>query len=183
MIVRHVDIVPTVLDVLRISGSYSGPGVSILKRLGRTGGRDGVVSFSSADGRCVRRSALVGDRFKYIYTWAEPWDQLLLADASFFDGLCDIPACRSVPQEELYDLHQDPLEQTNLLLGDRDPPTLLALKASREAMREHLNLPVHYTLNVVVDDPSASAGEAPAGKPPHIDESVRESMRSLGYLE
>ena len=71
ILVRHIDILPTILEVLGISSSsdplYDGPGVSILGRLEQAAG-EVVSSYSEADARCAERHALVTDRYRYIFT-------------------------------------------------------------------------------------------------------------------
>ena len=87
ILLRHIDILPTIVELLGISGSsgspYDGPGVSILGRLEQAAG-EVVFSYSEADARCVKRHALVTDRYKYIYTPKNHFQALLQNSSSFF---------------------------------------------------------------------------------------------------
>jgi arylsulfatase A-like enzyme len=178
-LVRHVDILPTVLDLVdEPRGSYAGPGVSFLPRLSlRDGEADPVsASFSEADGACAARRALVTARWKYIYTPAD-LGQFLLAGTNLFYGDRCPAACKTVPAEELYDLHADPTEQRNLLLAPLAPEAAAALEQLRVQMEAHLNLPRHYQTVVY----TARAARAQKQSRTEIDPSVREAMRALGY--
>jgi arylsulfatase A-like enzyme len=180
LLVRHVDILPTALDVAGLPlGSYRGPGVSMLQRLQRPqGSADPVTSsYSEADGRCVSRRALVTDRFKYIYTPADD-RQLLLARVPGFGGYPCQPECGKVPPEELYDLSDDPFESHNLMLQPLSAESADALRRARAEMQGLMNLPRYYTLRVYSDPTSADETARRAAVP---DESVKESMRALGY--
>jgi arylsulfatase A-like enzyme len=171
MLVRHIDILPTVLDAVGMTmGSYKGPGVSIVRRLREAdGGR--ISSFSEADGRCVSRYAVVDERYEYIFTPEDhtPEDQ---KPANFVDSLCRAhPACAQVPREEFYDLRSDPFEEHNLL-GPRalSPDARAALDRLRGELVASTRLPRFYR-----------RGGA-SGKP-EIPADVEESMRALGYVQ
>ena len=117
MLVLHVDILPTVLDVAGVAADgYAGPGSSILARIRKAPPAETIYSFSEADGRCRARRAVVDGRYKYIYTPDRPLDRALLESERFFDGVCaGQAACASVPREELYDLREDPAEHRNII--------------------------------------------------------------------
>ena len=90
-VARHVDLLPTVLELAGLDAStYDGPGVSLLGE----GDRE-AVSYSEADGRCVPRRALVTERYKYIYSPAGARQALLQANDRFFDETCPVE-CRDV---------------------------------------------------------------------------------------
>lgn len=172
---RHVDLLPTVLDVVGLPGrTYRGPGTSLLARLDRTS--DEFVSFSEADARCASRQAVVTRRYKYIYTPQDPLQQLLSSTRLFYDSLCERqPACKRVPVEELYDLENDPLERQNLLEGPLAPEANRALAYLRVALEQHRNLPRAYRLTLVTEGDQDRAGRT------RHDESVKEALRALGY--
>ncbi len=175
LLVRHIDILPTVLDVVGLpTEPYAGPGSSILKRLADGGRAKEIYSYSEADGRCRSRRAIVGTRYKYVYTPDRPADRLLTESPYFFDDLCATKAaCTDVAPEELYDLRADPFEEENLLLGSLSREEALTLDRLRERLTEHLNLAPHYRHRLVVGGPSADA----------LDDATREALRALGYLQ
>jgi arylsulfatase len=171
-LVRHVDILPTVLDVVGLPlDPYVGPGSSIL---GREPAGPGVSSYSEADARCWSRRAVVEERYKYIHTPRDPAHLALRHSDLFFDGFCRRhPPCEEVPTEELYDLGADPFEEANLLEGPLDPDGAAALERLRTRLAENLELPRAYRTTPV-------PGERPQ---PAMDESLLEGLRALGYLE
>ncbi len=167
-VVRHVDLLPTVLDVVGLPPSrYRGSGRSVLSVDEEVEPR---ISFSSADARCARRYGLVDRRYKYIYTPRDDVQTLLRSNPLFADAACR-GVCAELPAiEELYDLAEDPFEERNLLDGEADPNTQRALERFRAAMAEHLDLPPEYSRVVV-----GSAGRA-------IHPELEESLWALGYL-
>jgi len=173
LLVRHVDILPTVLDLVGLPAeSYDGPGSSILSRLARGATEKAAFSYSEADGRCWSRRAVVEERYKYIYTPQDPWHRLLRHSPLFFDDLCRRhPACGEVPREELYDLKVDPFEETNLLKSPLAKEAEVALERLRIRLGMEMNLPVAYRRRLT------------RGSPRETDESVREALRALGYIE
>jgi arylsulfatase A-like enzyme len=175
LLVRHVDILPTVLDVAGVSAdAYGGPGSSILGRLANRAAAERVVSYSEADGRCRSRRAIVDDRYKYIYTPDRPTDRVLVESPLFFDGVCSRhPGCVTVPREELYDLSVDPFEEANLLNGALGKEAAAALEVLRVRLAEHSNLIPAYRHRLTVGGSS----------PEPVDESTRESLRALGYIQ
>jgi arylsulfatase A-like enzyme len=174
MLVRHVDILPTVLGVAGVSrASYDGPGSSILDRLSATASAEPILSHSEADGRCWSRAAVVDDRYKYIYTPNRPADRVLQQSSLFFDDVCAAhPPCAEVPREELYDLTADPFEETNLLTATLSDSASRALQRMRDRMAAHLNRPRAYRHRLTV------GGSAPDG----LDDTTREALRALGYV-
>lgn len=168
-IVRHVDIYPTVMDVLGLPASgYRGPGVSLLALAAESRGR---ISFSSGDARCMRRYGLVDERHKYIYTPRGEEQKVLRDQQLFMDAGCRGQECTELPEiEELYDLREDPFEQRNLLAEELDGATQDVLDRFRVTMTEHLNLPPEY-VRCVKNAPGAG-----------INPELEESMRALGYV-
>ncbi len=173
-LVRHIDLVPTVLDVTGLpAGSYSGPGSSILARPAR-GAAEPILSFSEADGRCWSRRAVVEERYKYIYTPDRALEQVLEQSPLFFDGLCSShPACAKVPREEFYDLAADPFEENNLLNGDPPSEARVALDRLRAALTAHLNLQPAYRHRLTIGGPAED----------RLDDATREALRTLGYIQ
>jgi arylsulfatase A-like enzyme len=174
MLVRHVDILPTVLDALGLPlREYRGPGRPILGRGAERAAA--VASFSEADGRCVARRAMVDDRYKYIQTLDDPWRKLLRRSPLFDDELCrQRPACDRLPREELYDLAMDPFEEHNLLDRPLAPEARDAMERLRLQLVETINLPSAYRTTL---GRASREGEA---SPP--DPSLQESLRALGYV-
>ena len=170
---RHVDLFPTVLDVVGVEATrYDGPGVSLLGEPDTP--TPTVVSFSEADGRCAMRRALVTERYKYIYTPRGELQALLQANDRFFDDTCK-PECRDVPIEELYDLRKDPFEKQNLLEGRLNDERAEWLDRLRLEMAKHLNLPRYFTTNVVTG-PGSGLDEEDQNE-------LLESLRTLGYIQ
>jgi arylsulfatase A-like enzyme len=172
-LVRHIDILPTVLEVVGLErGGYAGAGISLLAGRG-----DDALSYSEADARCVQRRAVVGRRYKYIYTVQDPVAQALRSTKGFSDPLCDLrPACSAVPREELYDIDTDPFEERDLLAGDLTPAAAAALERLRAELERHLNLPRQYRLATLTGGGKAAPGA-------EIDDGVRDALRALGYAE
>jgi arylsulfatase A-like enzyme len=174
VLARHIDLVPTVLDVVDLDAPYDGPGGSLLRRLENKDAAGDIVSFSEADGRCALRRALVTDRYKYIYAPRDEIQALYQANPLFFDETCPDP-CRDLHVEELYDLHKDPFEKRNLLLaGNLDRERASALERLRLEMALHLNLPPRYSKSVMTGP-----------RRPLDDEELEEledSLRTLGYI-
>jgi hypothetical protein len=130
-------------------------------------------SYSEADSSCTARRALVNDRFKYIYTTRNE-EQLLFQMYWRFTGLCPA-SCFTLPLEEFFDLRTDPSEEQNLLAGALDEEQAKALETFREEMRQHLNLPRAYALQV-------RTGQEEMREPP-ITESFRRALKALGYIQ
>ena len=178
ILVRHIDILPTILEVLGISSSsdplYDGPGVSILGRLKQAAGE--VVSFySEVDPRCAERHALVTDGYRYIFTPKNHSQALIQNSSSFFrrylsgrvQGFADGGALR--PGERSF------RKKRNLLATK--PRTDIAewLDRLRLAMVGHMNLPRYWHASVV---------PGPARQWDYLQsEQLRESLRTLGYIE
>jgi arylsulfatase A-like enzyme len=174
-LVRHIDILPTVLDVVGLRAQpYNGPGSSILARLAKEAAAEPILSYSEADGRCWSRRAVVDERYKYIYTPDRPTDRALAQSPLFFDDVCSRhPPCARVPREELYDLSADPFEETDLLKGSPGSEAMAALGRLRARLAAHLNLPPAYRHRLTVG----------GATPDQLDDSTREALRALGYIQ
>jgi arylsulfatase A-like enzyme len=173
VLARHIDLLPTVLDVAGLDASYEGPGRSLLGDPEDDETSAEIVSFSEADGRCALRRALVTERYKYIYTQRDENQALVQANPRFFDETCQ-ERCRDLPIEELYDLHKDPFENRNLLGGKLDPELAKTLDRLRLEMARHLNLPPRYSKSVMTG-PRRPLDEE------ELEELI-ESLRTLGYV-
>jgi arylsulfatase A-like enzyme len=175
-LVRHIDILPTVLEVLGLPrGGYAGEGISLL-----AGDRPAdLTSFSEADARCVARSAVTGRRYKYIYSLQDPVWQALRWAKFFFGPLCvKTPACFQVPREELFDLEADPFEEHDLLKAPLTAETRAALHSLQREMERSMNLARPYRRVVL-----SQVSDATPAPTVELDDSVKESLRALGYLE
>jgi arylsulfatase A-like enzyme len=174
-LVRHVDILPTVMAVAGLrADSYDGPGSSILARLAEGTSAEPILSFSEADGRCWSRRAVVDDRYKYIYTPDRPLDRVLRQSPLFFDDVCSRhPPCSEVPKEELYLLSSDPFEEKDLLKQPLSEDATAALERLRARLTAHINLPPGYRRRLTVGGAS----------PDQLDDSTREALRALGYIQ
>lgn len=176
-LVRHIDFLPTVLALTGLPRSpYDGSGLAIL-------GDDGelfpdgspTTTFSIGDGRCAARAAIATATHKYIYTLQDPISRFLVEQDVFYDQLCQSrKACSNVPEEEFYDLRADSSERDDLL-ARAAPPTeaLRDVMELREELGRHLDRRPRYgsrDLTVVENQED-------------MDPQVRESLRSLGYLQ
>ena len=170
---RHVDLVPTVHDIVGLESRYDGPGRSLLIPYDAKGPGEEIVSYSEADGRCALRRALVTDRYKYIYTQRDESQALFQANPRFFDETCE-ERCRDLPIEEFYDLRKDPYENQNLLPGKLDPVRAEAVERLRLEMARLLNLPPRYTKSIMTG-PRRTLDEQEL-------QDLQESLRTLGYL-
>jgi arylsulfatase A-like enzyme len=171
ILARHIDILPTALDVLGLGrGDYRGEGLSLVRAV--EGGPRPERSFSEADARCVQRFALVTERFKYIYAPRGPAQLLLRSSKHFYDRSCP-RTCRQLPPvEELYDLARDPEERSNLLGPEADAEALATVARMRADLERHLNQPPQYRTRVVSE---------PQAPPP--DRDLQDALRALGYLD
>ena len=132
---RHVDVLPTVLDALGLEVPARLPGRSLLAAAARAGaeGEDSYVEALSASlnrGWAPLRG-VVADGLKYV----------------------------DLPLPELYDLHEDPHETTNLAASR--PQDLERLRARLDRLRE---------------------GEATGGARVEEETATRDALRALGYV-
>jgi arylsulfatase A-like enzyme len=174
-IARHIDVLPTVLDVAGLpAAGYKGPGESLLRRLkNKRREADRVVySYSEADGRCASRHAVVTDRYKYIYTPKDHTQALLQGNSLFFDFNCP-EICRNLPIEEFYDLQTDPFEKRNLFLGKLSRPERDWFDKLRLEMTKDFNLPHYYEVVVI---------PGPKTKDDLKNEELQRQLRTLGYI-
>jgi arylsulfatase A-like enzyme len=171
-VARHVDLLPTVADVLGLAlPGYRGSGVSLLQLA--DGRATTEYSFSEADARCATRYALVSERFKYILTPRSPRQRELVADPGFRDSIC-APGCDELPKrEEFFDLDRDPFEEHDLVDAPLSAEQAGALATLREQLARHIALAPQYER--IAREPGEAA--------PVLDPALRESLRKLGYLD
>lgn len=168
---RHVDILPTILDVLGLPvGSYDGPGVSLLAIL-RAEPPPERVSYSEADAYCALRRGLVNGRFNYIYTARGPEQQLMRFSPELQRGCPTV--CDTLPTEEFYDLETDPWEERNLVSSGMDAEQARWLDRFRAEMERHLNLPREYARRVVTEEVATKV----------VDQRVHDALKALGYVQ
>ena len=134
-LVQHIDLVPTILDLVKAPGSGSFRGRSLKPVLEGTGGLPAPTVYSEAlyaryHFGWSELTALTDERYRYI----------------------------KAPTEELYDLHADAAERTNI--ADQRPQ-------AREALRHAL------------DRVAAGAKIQP---PSDIPADARERLQALGYV-
>jgi len=170
VLVRHVDLLPSVLDSLEIPyADYVGPGVSIFERLKALEDNDPslyeISSLSQADAYCVSKEAVRWKRFKYIRQLMDRASQEFKIREDFSDERCE--GCDDETVEELYDLENDPWEIENLARNKR---YLEIRNEGRELLTELKSLKLMY----VVDE---------HGMAPKPDDEVIDSLKSLGYIQ
>lgn len=170
-LVRHIDIFPTVADIVGLAGlRYQGRGVSLRDVLARRARPE--FSFSEADGRCVERYGLVTQSYNYIYTPRGARQNLLQGDERFVDSACSAPCRRRLPVEELYDLRADPTESHNLLRGEPSAEATAALPGLRASLEASLNLRPRYRTRLVLGKRS-----------PTMSPEIEAGLKALGYMQ
>jgi tetratricopeptide (TPR) repeat protein len=102
--VRHIDILPTILDALQIAPPPDLPGHSLRRRIDREGGAERASYFEAM-------SPMLD------YGWA-PLTGVVAGREKYID----------LPLTELYDLARDPGEQTNLSAGTPERQRVLAAR-------------------------------------------------------
>jgi hypothetical protein len=175
VLVRHVDLFPTILDFLKLdNNSYRGPGRSLINIIQDNPVEEKVsYSYSEADGRCAIRYSLVASRYKYIYTPRGHTQNLLRDSDYFYDKTCPKTCDKLPPLEEFFNVVDDPYERHDLLkseLGTEQNETLIRF---RDQMASHLNLTRQYRRTPL---PRMDTSQT-------LDETQLEALRSLGYLE
>ncbi len=141
-LVSSLDLLPTILEAARFAGPETAQGMSLLPRL-RTGAeplpRDTVFAEQTRHVLYIPCRALRTKRWKYIRNWS---DVAFGLDQSAHDDwahrLCELPGQpwkRPRPEEELYDLANDPAEQHNRAA---DPAHAEMLAALRARLRVHM---------------------------------------------
>jgi arylsulfatase A-like enzyme len=150
---RGVDVMPTVLDVLRVPGSPQMQGTS-LRPLWETNRPDRRVAFIEALESLHEEKAVETGRHKYLVR--------IGAESVLRHGRAHVPT--SPEWRGLYDLEADPAETRNLLEGAvRPDDARLAEELDRE-LRSHL------------------AGQRPDSQPAPLDPEMIERLRALGYV-
>ena len=150
---RGVDVMPTVLDVLRLPGSPQMQGES-LRSLWERRGPDSRTAFVEATEAAYEQKAVQTDRHKYLVRIGPE------SVARF--GRSHVPA---VPEwRGLYDLKEDPGETVNLLEGRVRPEHERLADEMDRALRAHL------------------AAQRPDSRPARLGPEMIERLRALGYV-
>ena len=150
---RGVDVMPTVLDVVRVAGSPEMQGVS-LRPLWETEDPAPRVAFVESLESLDEEKAIQTHRYKYLLR--------IDADSVAREGRAHIPT--TAQWRGLYDLREDPDERVNLLEGS-PPPAAEAQAADLDrALRDHI------------------AAQHPDSQPASLDPEMIERLRALGYV-
>jgi arylsulfatase A-like enzyme len=151
---RGIDVMPTVLDVLRVPGSPQMQGTS-LRPLWEREAPDPRTVFVEALEHPTEEKAIQTERFKYTVRVG--------AESVAGRGRAHIPA--SPEWRGLYDLESDPGETNDLLEGTASPEHVRVAGELDRALREHV------------------AEQRPDSRPKTIDPATLERLRQLGYVE
>jgi len=151
---RAVDVMPTVLDVVRLPGTAQMQGTS-LRPLWERGTPDSRTAFAESLESESEKKAIRADRYKYIVQ--------IGAESVLRRGRLYIPP--SPRWQGLFDLESDPGETTNLLEGRVRP------EHEKEAARLDHELRAHV------------AAQGPDSRPEEISPETIERLRQLGYVE
>jgi len=154
-VVSTLDIMPTILDLLRIAPAKNEMQGRSLEPLWRGSSRGEAIAFCEAAATPAERKCVRTDRYKYIVTIDEQTVEKL--------GRKAFPTSQFL--EELYDLRQDPLEHHDLLDSQ---PTAAARKVAadlQQRLRHHLA------------EQSGTAEAAP------LSSTTIDRLRGLGYIE
>jgi arylsulfatase A-like enzyme len=151
---RGVDVMPTVLDVLRLPGTPQMQGMS-LRPLWESEDPESRTVFVEALEDLNEEKAIQTERYKYHVR--------IGAESVVRRGRAHLPA--SPQWRGLFDLESDPAETVNLLDGEvGDEQERVAAALDRE-LREHL------------------AAQHPDSRPETLDPATVERLRQLGYVE
>ena len=137
--VSSVDVFPTLLDLARIAAPLKVQGRSLLPAMFRPEKEGEGVAYSESMVPNIQ------------FGWS-PLHSLRTARYKFID----------VPQAELYDIHQDPDEQTNIYPRDSDVA---------QKMKTELNLLIAET-----------SKDAPTPQAANLDKDTMEKLSALGYI-
>jgi len=175
VLVRHVDLFPTIIELLEIDEtSYRGRGESLVNILKGTPIEESSRhSYSEADGLCALRYSLVSSRYKYIYTPQGAAQHLLRENDLFYEKSCP-ETCDQLPRlEEFFDVVRDPYEESDLMRTELHAGQKIALDELRHEMISYLNL-----------DPQFKKTPLPAiDTDLLLDEAQLDALRTLGYME
>jgi len=166
-IVRHIDVMPTVLEMLGIEPEAPIQGVSLMPII-RDGAKLGLLEYAET----VTRSSDAAEDASWAYHAAVRTDRWkLILQTPFDEATSEAEAPHAGAEYELYDLREDPLESTNLApIRPRVVDRLSARLAEwRESCAELRRL-------------YESRGAEPVEEP-ELDEETRERLKALGYLQ
>ncbi len=168
-LVRHIDILPTVVQSLRISSpGYGGDGRPLQDWLGSN--PPVKASWAETDGHTFPRQSVLVGRTKYITVSSDPRVLSYVLKAKYAYLLGNLTFLRTQfafppRDEELYDLASDPWETNNLA---RKAESRSLLDRARKAMKDVLS-------RFPKADPASEKREA-------IDPATVEALRALGYI-
>ena len=132
-----------------------------------------VLSYSETDARCAKQHALVTDRYKYIYA-PNNYSQALLQSSSFFDHTCQ-DECMKFADRGVLRFGERPLRKRNFLAMNPSAEIAEWIERLRFEMTRHMYLPRYWRASVV---------PSPARQLDCLElEQLRESLRTLGYIE
>jgi membrane-anchored protein YejM (alkaline phosphatase superfamily) len=151
---RGVDVMPTILDALRLPGSPQMQGMS-LRPLWESETPEPRTVFVEALEALDEEKAIQTDRYKY--------QVRIGAQSVARRGRAHVPA--APVWRGLYDLEKDPGETVNLLEGQLDDEQVREADELDRRLREHL------------------AAQHPDSRPVAIDPETVERLRELGYVE
>jgi arylsulfatase A-like enzyme len=156
--VRMIDLMPTILDVLGVGRPPKDvQGLSLRPLWEQPGTQEDRLAITEALIKMPEKKAARTGRYKFIYS--------VDADAVAQHGRGYMPETLRLKDVELYDLHIDPAEKTNLL---RFSPSMETAKVAA-TLEQHLR-------NFV----GGAHGRADTVE---LDEETLEDLRALGYLE
>ena len=170
-LVRHVDLLPTILELAGVeTAGLDVMGTSLVDvGPGHPGSRH---SISEADARCAIRMAVATHRYKYVYTVPGPVADGYRLREGF---MADCPkVCRRLPREQLFDLTSDPLELKNLI-DHTGRTTVDEIDDLRTTLAAHLATRPRYYRRIVTLRESAGIATDSS--------SLEEALRGLGYIE
>jgi arylsulfatase A-like enzyme len=163
-LVQHVDLLPSLLDLLQIdSVPYRPDGKSLLPLIGDE--KQEIRSFCFQEESYVQRKiALRTHKFKYIY-------------APDGYGLCKYCQMVHGGAEELYNLEKDPEERTNIV----DKDTIIA-QQMHKILDEFYNKLESKRRKEIEEDPSDDL--FPNERPdPKEEKEIKRKLRGLGYMD
>jgi len=150
---RGVDVMPTILDVVRVAGVPEMQGVSLRPLWEEKRPRARVAFVESLESEAEEK-AIQTESYKYLVRIDA--DSVLANGRAFIP---EVPAWRG-----LYDLRRDPGETVNLLDGSPDPTVALQAAEMDRELRDHV------------------AAQHPDSQPTTLDPEMIDRLRALGYV-
>lgn len=153
--VETIDVLPTVLDVIRADAPKYVQGKSLLPLIGR-GTSSGKEDLLLSETQIAGKAAMVQGHYKYVFT----------TNAKDFEASA-VP-CSVRKKEELYDLQADPRERKDIL-------------AQHPEIADHFRKQ-RLEYENKVSEFLKKRGPAVSSTPYILDETVKEELRALGYI-